>query len=105
MLPTIGQLVEASSLRRWQIDLKVEAGGANRELYVARGNLLARTLHCLLNRLQKRGCVPCSVTRREWRWLDALVWPPIRFSDAIVEEVDVGTVARKVVCHYDLCYR
>ncbi|MEF2552937.1 hypothetical protein VQ042_16470 [Aurantimonas sp. A2-1-M11] len=105
MLATIGQLVEAGSLRRWQVDLEAEAGNANSELCIARSDLLARTLHGLFDRLQQGGCVPCSITRGEWRWLYALVRPPVRFPDAVIEEVDVGAIARKIVCHYDPCCR
>ncbi|WP_040457493.1 hypothetical protein [Hoeflea sp. 108] len=105
VLPTIGQLIETHSLRCWQIDLEVEAGGAHRQLCVSRRNLLPRTFDGLFDRLHQGGGVRCAIARRQRRWLDALVWPPIRFTDAVIKEVDVGTVARKVVCHYNLCCR
>jgi len=49
VLATVGQLVEAGSLRRWKVDLEIKAWNANSELRIASSDLLARTLHGLFD--------------------------------------------------------
>lgn len=105
VLATIGQLVEGRPSGHGQIDLEIKARRADRQLGVTRRNLLACTFDRLFDGLRQGRSMRRPITRRQRRCMYKLVGPPIGFPNAVVAKVDMGAVARKIVCHYDLCCR
>ena len=104
-LSSVGKLIESDALAHRQFDVEIKPCLAHGQVEVASGDLFASRLNSLSNSLDQRRCVACPITFGYSRRFNFLLGPPIRLSNTIVAKMDVRSVPRKIVCHYNLCCR